>query len=254
MISNILTLVSVLAMASANAPIYCGNSTDQVALVTLTSRASNAAKIDFCSKGSTNIKCSSCGAEVYDEMVTVGIGADVGFLLFAEEWVHHPRTEGLYPNASGGWPRNYTLPKFPTGPQPPDPSKNHHTDGCHSDSDCKSFFGHDKPYCWCKDSCLDNSGQYGGNCTAKPPSNGCDHATVTGVMRCAEDVGMRNSICGVQRHKDGTVTCDGSICMMCTHACDDGRMPGFDCADMLYLSVSCNAPNPTLRVSKQVSC
>ena len=124
----ILTLVSLLVMASANdEKVVCGNSTDRVALVTLTNPYNNAAKIDFCSKGSTNIKCSSCeyksGEHKGDKpevwtppqyTVTVGIGADVGFLLFAEEWVHRPRTEGLYPNASGYWPSNYTLPKFPT--------------------------------------------------------------------------------------------------------------------------------------------
>ena len=127
-----LTLLAIASAdaASANAPIYCGNSSDQVALVTLTSRANNAAKIDFCSKGSTNIKCSSCfgkGSGFFPYVdrapVTVGIGADVGFLLFAENSVHTSRTEGLYPNASGGWPRNYSLPKFPIQPFNP-PSKN----------------------------------------------------------------------------------------------------------------------------------
>ena len=64
---------------------------------------------------------------------------------------------------------------------------------------------------------------------------------------------MRRQICGVFDNATG-VWCDGSICMMCTHACDTGRMPGFDCSDMLYLSDSCNAPDPTLREHKTVSC
>jgi len=137
MIAHIFSLVSLLlatTASAANAPIYCGNSTDQVALVTIKSKASNAAKIDFCSKGSSKIHCSGCtrngtkGVQVYTDPVTVGIGSDVGFLLFAEDWVSRVRTEGLYPSATGknqtaGWPRNYTLPKFPSGPQPPDPSK-----------------------------------------------------------------------------------------------------------------------------------
>ena len=68
---------------------------------------------------------------------------------------------------------------------------------------------------------------------------------------------MRRQICGVFDNATG-VWCDGSICMMCTHACDTGRMPGFDCSDMLYLSDSCNAgcghPGCTLREHKIVSC
>ena len=107
--------------AATNAPIYCGNSTKQIALVTITGRSRNGAKIDFCTKGSTNIHCSSCtqpgstlAPTVYHDSVTVGIGSDVGFLLFAEEWVNPPvRTEGLYPDPKTGWPSNYTLPRFP---------------------------------------------------------------------------------------------------------------------------------------------
>ena len=83
--------------------------------------AANAAKIDFCSKGSKP-HCSSCTwspgheEDIWKVPVTVGIGSDVGFLLFAENWVAKVRTEGLYPNATGanqtaGWPRNYILPE-----------------------------------------------------------------------------------------------------------------------------------------------
>jgi hypothetical protein len=123
MITPIFSLISLLltTASAANVPVYCGNSTDQVALVTIRSVAANAAKIDFCSKGSKP-HCSSCTwspgheEDIWKVPVTVGIGSDVGFLLFAENWVAKVRTEGLYPNATGanqtaGWPRNYTLPE-----------------------------------------------------------------------------------------------------------------------------------------------
>ena len=221
-------------------------------VVSIMYEAFGSARVETCTDvGKGALKCDVCySAELVNGVPrqyvqSVGVGHDVSHFRVVN--VQDPKLYAVLVRNTTG----LAFPKFWKIKETDLRSKGPHApmkgSGCYSDTECR-LQNPKKPFCnvtGVHGSMMLNPD--GGTCTANPPLNGCTRAAKLISDRCSMDENACIRKCGALKYPwdpDGRTNrqCDSSICLICTHACEQFNMGSsqyFDCADLVYNGVGC---------------